>query len=62
MENKIIELTQSKEGSHCLTCGEDNGHIKIRIQRIKPIDSITTFHICDKCLCQMQQDIQKICK
>lgn len=62
MENKIIELTQSKEGGHCLTCGADNGNIKIKIQRIDPVDNITSFHICDKCLSQMQKDIQKICE
>ena len=62
MENKIIELTQSKEESHCLICGADNGRVKIRIQRINPVDCITSFHICDKCLSQMQQDIQKICE
>lgn len=37
MENKIIELTQSKEGNHCLTCGADNGHVKVRIQRMPSI-------------------------
>jgi hypothetical protein len=62
MENKIIELTQGQEGRHCLTCGSDDGNIKIRIQRIKPVDCITSFHICDKCLAQMQKDIQKICE
>lgn len=62
MENKIIELTQSKEGNHCLTCGANDGHVKIRLQRINPVDCITSFHICDKCLSQMQQDIHKICE
>ena len=62
MENKIIELIESKEEYHCLTCGSENGNIKIRIQRIKPVDCITSFHICDKCLAQMQKDIQKICE
>lgn len=62
MEKKIIELTQDKEGAHCLTCGADDGNIKIRIQRINPMDNITSFHICDKCLSQMQNDINKICE
>lgn len=62
MENKIIELTQSKEGMHCLTCGANDAHIKIRIQRIKPIDCITSFNICDKCLSQIQNDVHKICE
>jgi hypothetical protein len=60
MENKIIELIQDNEGNHCLTCGSENGNIKVRIQRIKPVDCIISFHICDKCLVQMQKDIQKI--
>ena len=62
MENKIIELTQSKEENRCLTCGADNGSIKIKIQRIDPIDCITSFYICDKCLSQIQKDIHKICE
>ena len=62
MENRIIELTQSKEGNHCLTCGADDGRVKIRLQRINPVDCITSFHICDKCLSQMQNDINKICE
>ena len=62
MANKIIELTQSKEGNHCLTCGADNGHVKVKIQRVNPVNQITSFYICDKCLAQMQKDIQKICE
>ena len=62
MEKKIIELTDNKEGNHCLTCGADDGHIKIRLQRLNPVDCITSFYICDKCLSKMQQDIQKICE
>ena len=62
MENKIIELTQNKGGHSCLACGADDGSIKVRIQRVNPVDCITSFHICDKCLSQMQKDIQKICE
>lgn len=62
MENKIIELTQSEEGMHCLTCGADNGSVKIKIQRINPVDCITSFYICDKCLIKMQENIHKICE
>jgi hypothetical protein len=60
MDNNIIELIQSKEDYHCLTCGSDAGKIKVRIQRINPVDCITSFHICDQCLAKMQKDIQKI--
>lgn len=62
MENKIIELTQNKGGHSCLACGAKDGDIKVRIQRINPVDCITSFHICDKCLAQIQKDIQKICE
>lgn len=62
MSNRIIELTQSEEGNRCLICSSLDGHINIKIQRIHPVDSIISFHICDKCLSQMQQDIHKICE
>lgn len=62
MEKKIIELTQSNEGNHCLICSAADGNISIKIQRIHPVDSIISFHICDKCLSQMQNDIHKICE
>jgi hypothetical protein len=62
MENKIIELTQSKEGNRCLICSAVDGYINIKIQRIHPVDSIISFHVCDKCLSQMQNDINKICE
>ena len=62
MEKKIIELTQSDEGNRCLICSATDGHINIKIQRIHPVDSIISFHICDKCLARMQQDIHKICE
>jgi len=62
MEKKIIELTQSEEGMHCLMCGSEEGHIKVKIQRINPVDCVTSFHVCNKCLVQMQNDIQKVCE
>jgi hypothetical protein len=62
MENKIIELTQSEEGNRCLICSAVDGHINIKIQRIHPVDNIISFHVCDKCLSQMQNDINKICE
>lgn len=62
MEKKIIELTQSEAGNRCLICSAVDGRINIKIQRIHPADNIISFHICDKCLSQMQNDIHKICE
>lgn len=61
MEKRIIELTKINDGCGCLTCGADKATIKVKIQRIKREDNITSFYICDECLVRMQQDVQKIC-
>lgn len=62
MEKKIINLIKDNGGSSCLTCGNKEATIKVRIQRIKPEDNITSFHICDECVVRMQQDVYKICE
>ena len=59
MEKKIIELTKETEGGTCLLCCEREATVKMKIRRVKYDDSVVGFHVCDKCLSQMQQDIQK---
>ncbi len=56
---KIIEITKVHEGYSCLTCGE-KAEMKIKFNRIGLgyDDVITSFHICSKCLAQMQKEIE----
>ena len=62
MEKKIIELTKIDYESQCLLCCENEATIKVNINRVKYDDGVIGFHVCDKCLAKMQQDIQKICE
>lgn len=62
MEKKIIELKNENAKSTCLICCERNATIKMIINRTKYDDSVISFHICDKCLSKMQNDIQKTCE
>lgn len=62
MEKKIINLTNVTYGDTCLLCCERDATVKLKIGRVKHNDNVISFSVCDKCLSQMQQDIQKICK
>ena len=62
MEKKIIELTKVDYESQCLLCCEREATVKVDINRVKYDDGVIGFHVCDKCLAKMQQDIQKICE
>ena len=62
MEKKIIELTKITYGETCLLCCERDATIKMKISRVKYNDSVISFNVCDKCLSQMQSNIQKICE
>ena len=58
MENKIIELTKSKESYKCLICCEKPATIKMCINRLVLDDILVTFNVCDECLTKMQKDIE----
>lgn len=62
MEKKIIELKNDNEESTCLICCERDATIKMIINRQKHNDTVISFHICDRCLAKMQDDIQKTCE
>ena len=62
MEKKIIELTKMNDGSNCLLCCEREATVEVKINRVKYDDVVIGFCVCDKCLCRMQEDIQKICE
>lgn len=63
MEKKIIELTKIDEsGYKCLLCCDREATIHININRVKYEDGVIGFDVCDKCICRMQEDIQKICE
>ena len=62
MEKKIIELTKVNDGSKCLLCCEREATVKVTINRVKYGDNVISFHVCDKCLSVMQEDIHKICE
>lgn len=62
MEKKIVNLIKNNDGGRCLTCGNKEATVKVRIQRINPEDNIISFHICDECVARMQQDVHKICE
>lgn len=62
MEKKIINLTKETDGGACLLCCEREATVNVQINRVKYDDGVIGFHACDKCLSQMQSDIQKICE
>lgn len=62
MEKKIIELTKVNDGSNCLLCCEREATVEVKINRVKYDDGVIGFNVCDKCLSQMQNDINKICE
>lgn len=62
MEKKIINLTKEIEGGTCLLCCEGEATVKVEINRVKYNDGVIGFNVCDKCLSQMQEDIQEICE
>lgn len=62
MEKKIINLSKEMEGGTCLLCCEREATVKVNINRVKYNDQVIGFHVCDKCLSQMQSDIHKICE
>ena len=62
MEKKIIELTKVNDGSKCLICCEREATTKVEINRLKYDDGVIGFHVCDKCLVKMQDNIQKTCE
>ena len=62
MEKKIVNLTKEIDGGVCLLCCEREATVKVEINRIKYNDGVIGFNVCDKCLSQMQSDIQKICE
>ena len=62
MEKKIINLTKETDARTCLLCCEREATVKVEINRVKYNDGVIGFDVCDKCLSQMQQDIQKICE
>lgn len=55
---KIIELAESTEGIKCLICCERAATLKLKIKRPKHEDMVSSFHVCDRCLAQMQKEIQ----
>ena len=62
MEKKIIELSKVTDGSKCLICCEREATTKVEINRLKYDDGVIGFHVCDKCLIKMQENIQRICE
>lgn len=62
VEKKIIELKNENTKSTCLICCERDATIKMIINRPKHNDTVISFHICDRCLAKMQDDIQKTCE
>ena len=62
MDKRIIELTKYDGDFTCLLCCDNKATVKLKINRVKYDDSVIAFHICDKCLARMQDNIQKICE
>ena len=62
MEKKIIELTKVNDGHKCLLCCEREAIVKVEISRVKYNEGIIGFDVCNRCLAQMQNDIQKTCE
>lgn len=57
MTNKIINLTKA-ENDKCLICCKNEATVHMMINRLKYNDNIISFDVCDKCLAQMQKDIE----
>jgi hypothetical protein len=64
MEKKIINLSKAKEDYGCIICCKNHATTKVEILRLVNLknDSLISFNVCDDCLVQMQNDIQKICE
>lgn len=64
MEKKIINLSKANEDYGCIICCKNNATTKVEILRLVNLknDLLISFNVCDNCLAQMQQDIQKICE
>ena len=62
MEKRIIELTKVNDAGKCLLCCDREATVHLEISRVKYNDGVIGFNVCDKCLCRMQEDIQKICE
>ena len=55
---KIIEVKENKDGLKCLICCKKQASLKFKISRPEHGDTISSFHVCDSCLAQMQKEIQ----
>ena len=55
---KIIELTEDGAEFKCLICCKRIANVKLKIVRQEQDDTVTSFHVCNQCLAQMQKDIQ----
>lgn len=62
MDNKIIELTKRKNDHLCLICCKKQAAFKFKVVRPAHDDIVMSFHVCNDCLVQMQNDIQKTCE
>ena len=62
MAKRIIELTKVNDGDKCILCCEREATVNMEINRVKYNDGVIGFHVCDKCLSIMQEDIHKICE
>lgn len=58
MENKIIEITKIDNDYKCLICCKNNATIKMRVNRLVNDDNVISFHVCNKCLTQIQKEIK----
>lgn len=61
MEKKIIEVTKMDTDYKCILCCKNISTTRIRIKRLAYEDNIASFFVCDKCLAQMQKEIE-ICE
>ena len=61
MEKKIIELVKDNSGFQCILCCDTEATTKVKINRLKYDETLNAFYVCDKCVAQMQKDIE-ICK
>lgn len=55
---KLISLTKTDDDYNCLLCCQRPAVIKMEILRSKYNDSVISFSVCNKCLSQMQKDIE----
>lgn len=58
MGNRIIEINKTDSDYKCLICCKNNATTKMRINRLVNDDSVTSFHVCNECLAQMQKEIE----